>query len=250
VPGIAAVAGFFGWRHGVGALGALCVVIAAVGLVALPERPRSPTAEGATRALSNIWGSHRGRPDLWLALLTAATRGAYWTAFLTYAGGWLHDAFQLPTWKLGPVFTLSALAYMAGIEVGSRWAKRSGPHAVIALANVGAGTLVLLLPLMPWLGAGLVGFAASALLGGAGGSTLLALTLQLAPESRGATMALSTSLNSVGGAFGVVVVGLAIAALGYAGLGLVSGALSAVTVVLARLLAGRQWAGVGAVAAR
>jgi predicted MFS family arabinose efflux permease len=243
VPGIAAIAGFFGWRVGVGALGALFVAVAVVGLAALPERPRPTTAGSAAQALGDIWQSHRHRPDLWLALLIGGARGAYWTAFLTYAGGWLHDAFQLPTWQLGPVFTMSAIAYMAGIEVGSRWAARSGPKPVIVLANVGAGILVLILPATPWLAADLAGFAALALLCGVGGSTLLALTLRLAPASRGATMALSNSLTSVGGAFGVVLAGVAIAALGYPGLGVVSGGLALVTVVLAQLLAGMNRTG-------
>ncbi|HLZ09267.1 MAG TPA: MFS transporter [Chloroflexota bacterium] len=232
VPGIAAVVAIVGWRLGVGALGTLFVAIGVLGLAALSDRPNPRVPGNTSQALAEIWRSHRQRPNLWLALLIGGTRAAYWTAFLTYAGGWLHDAFQLPTWQLGPVFTMSAIAYMAGIEVGSRWAAKSGPHAVIVLANVGAGILALLLPATPWLLVSLVGFAALALLCGAGGSTLQALTLQLAPASRGATMSLSNSLISVGGAFGVVLAGVAIAALGYPGLGLVSGVLAVATVLL------------------
>jgi predicted MFS family arabinose efflux permease len=240
VPGVALVAGFVGWRQGVAGLGALLLLTAVVGLVALPDHLSPAATRGAARALRDIWESHRGRTDLWLAFLTAGIRGAYWTAFLTYAGGWLHDTFQLPTWQLGPVFTASALAYMAGIEVGTRWAKRTGRHSVIAYANAGAGILLLLLPLVPVLAVDLLGFVVATLLCGAGSTALQTLTLQLAPASRGATMSLSNSLISIGGALGVVAAGLAIAALGYPGLGLVAGLLAAATVGLARWLAAKR----------
>jgi DHA1 family inner membrane transport protein len=233
VPGIAAVAGFLGWRLGVGLCGALCLA-AALSQFALPNQLRQTAPGNAGRALGKIWSSHQHRPSLWLALLTSAARGAYWTAFLTYAGGLFQDGFKLVTWQLGPVFTLSAVAYMAGIEVGSRWAARSGQRAVVVLANLGAAALVALVPLSPSLAPALVGFALSALIGGAGYSALLALILQLAPESRGSTLALNNTLTNVGSAGGVAIAGLAIAALGYAGLGLASGLLALGMVLVAR----------------
>jgi predicted MFS family arabinose efflux permease len=236
-PGITAVAGVFGWRLGVGALGILLIAVAVVGLGVFPEQSRPVLSGKTVEALREIWESHWGRPGLWLALVTAASRGAYWTAYLTFAGAWLHDSFNLPTWQIGPVYTLNTVAWMAGIEVGTRWADRSGPKAVIVWANVGAGVLVLLLPQTPWLVPSVIGFAVASLLVGAGGSTLLALTLRLAPASRGATMALGNGLTGVGGAVGVVISGLAISAIGYPGLGFASGALALVTVALALLIA-------------
>jgi DHA1 family chloramphenicol resistance protein-like MFS transporter len=219
-PATALIAQLAGWRMSLVICGLAFLAVAALGLLALPNQPPPRQAGGLSVALGRIWSSHRHRPDLALVLVASALRGASWVGFLTYLSILYRGIFLLETWQLGSVLALGASAYALGSEAAGRLATRFRLRTMLVAALVGSALGGALVPSLSYLPLSLAVYTGFCLLNGVTNAVFSALTLQMAPESRGATMSLSSTLGSVGSALGIAAAGLAIGLLGYSGLGL------------------------------
>ncbi|MDA8218340.1 MAG: MFS transporter [Dehalococcoidales bacterium] len=227
VPIVAVAAQLLGWRAGVAGYAVVVLSVAVACLAWLPNR-RSQMSRVALRSvLRTIWREHRGRSELLLVLAANGARSTCTMGFLAYASAFYREVFGLATWQVGPLIAVTAVAFVLGTIAGGRWSGTVGPRRLSALGCLLTGTFICVNPLMPTLVLATLATLLFAMFGGITNSTLIALLLRLATANRGATMALNSTLVSLGNALGVSVGGIGLAALGYPGLGLAVAAFAA-----------------------
>jgi predicted MFS family arabinose efflux permease len=148
-----------------------------------------------------------------------------WIGVLVYAGALFVESYGTSTALTGVLLALAAASFIAGNLTFRRVAGGELVRPLVALA-LGMAFLVTLFGVVrPSVAASAILLAAAAFLGGA--RTLLgnAYGLHTAPERRIAVMATRAAANQFGYFVGSAVAGVAIAAFGYPGLGVVLGLL-------------------------
>lgn len=217
MPAIGLV-GAASWRY---AWLAVPLVAALAAGLAAAHGPRTaavaPRGGGLRDALSD--------PDIARWALGELLANSAWIGLLVYVGALFVESYGTSPARTGAVLSLAALAFTAGNLTFRRYAAADPRRLLVTLALVLAVVVPLLgaLRIDGTLSALLL--AVAAFLGGA--RTLLgnAYGLHVASERRVPAMAARAAANQFGYFLGSAVAGAALAAFGYAGLGVALGAL-------------------------
>ena len=245
LPGVALLTGWLGWRWAFGALTAgLLALAGAVWVIAprahasalsaasgpqraprqdhLPHPPPTPVpAEGTLRFL-------RRNPATAAMLLGNMLHQGASACVATYTAAFLFERFGVPLREVGVWLALIAAGSVSGSLVGGHAARR-GPLAISA-GTCAASTV--LAPLFLWGGLPLPVAALVAAVNAFAQSMRLPAQLSVvsdaAGERRGALLGLNATSNQTGFTLGAVMGGALLGATGYAGIGALAGAASAV----------------------
>jgi predicted MFS family arabinose efflux permease len=232
------------WIGGMPAVGALADVswraawlvptvaaLAAFGLVrrrpADPASSRSPGAVGAWR-----------EPAVARFALGELLANAAWASVLTYSGALLLVSYDLTPGVVALGLGAMAAAMLPGTFLARRHAARATPALLAALTAIQAGAVVVLGGLRPEPAATLAVLAAMAFVNGWRSMVASALGMDAAPRDRVAVMSMRAAANQFGYLLGAAAGGMALAAAGFAGLGIALGCMftTAALVHLAALL--------------
>lgn len=205
------------WRYAWVALPFTAALLAAVVLLRRPRSTPAPRRGGLGPALRD--------PEIarWAAgeLLAIAA----WLGTLVYAGALFTESYGTSLTVTGGVLAAGAAAYAAG-NLAARRAVERDPRRVLVRAALGLAAAVVLfgvLRLGVAVSAGL--FATAAALAGARTLAGNAAGLAVAPERRMGAMSARSAVNQFGYFIGSAVAGAALAAFGYAGVGVAAGVL-------------------------
>jgi predicted MFS family arabinose efflux permease len=148
-----------------------------------------------------------------------------WIGLLVYVGALFTESYGTSSTVTGAIMALAAAAFVGGNLTFRRWAGGDPRPLLIRLALLMAILVALVGTARPGPAVSALLFAATSFLGGA--RTLLgnAFALGVAPERRRAAMAARAAANQFGYFVGAAVGGIALAAAGYPGLGIVLGLL-------------------------
>ena len=207
------------WRYGWLAL----PLTAALGAgVAVARRPGSTPSAADGDGLRATLADPRLRR--WVLAELAAQSG--WIGVLVYAGALFTESYGTSPALTGVFLSVSAAAFTVGNFVFRRVADADDTRRPLIRLALGMGVLVMLLgAVRPTAAVSMAFFAATAFLGG--GRTLLGSSygFRTSPERRVAAMAARAAANQFGYFVGAAVGGVALAAWGYAGLGVLLGLL-------------------------
>jgi predicted MFS family arabinose efflux permease len=215
MPVVGAVAGA-GWR-------VTWVVPAVAGLAAL----------GLTRLRPRDVPSRRGRASTWSADVARFTGGellanAAWASVLTYSGALLLSSYGITPATAALGLGLVAAAMLPGTFTARRHAAQATRGRLIALTLAQAAAVVVLGAVRPAPAWTLALLAAMAFVNGWRSMMASALGMDTVPEDKLAVMSMRAAANQFGYLLGAAVGGLALAAGGFAALGV---ALSAMFVL-------------------
>jgi predicted MFS family arabinose efflux permease len=217
------VLGELSWRYGVLATPLLGAALAAF---ALARRPRTaPVARnvGLRAALAQAPVAR------WAAAELLASAG--WTGTLVYSGALFVESYGTSPVVTGLVLAAAAAAFVAGNLFFRSLVGVDDRRSIIVLSLLLAGLLPVFGAVRPGLAVSGALMAAAAFL--AAGRMLLgnAFGLTTAPDQRLAVTSARAAANQFGYFLGAGIAGVALAAAGYAGLGLALGGLFAAAVV-------------------
>ncbi len=206
------------WRYAWLALPLTAATAAAFGVARGPSSPRTDVASGG--ALAAL-----AQPDVRRWALGELFANAAWIGLLVYSGALFTESYGTSTTATGIALAAMAAAFVAGNLLSRRFVDRELRGTLIRLA-LGMAAIVPAVGLVrpnTLVSAALLALAAFL----AGGRTLLgnAYGLEAAPERRVAVMATRAAANQFGYFFGPAIGGVALAASGYGGLGVVLGLL-------------------------
>lgn len=215
---LAGLVGGASWRYAWLGLPLVAAIVAACAAAAAPRPAATSAAHGGLlAALSDR--------DISRWALSELLANSAWIGLLVYSGALFTQSYSTSTTRTGVILALAAVAFAAGNLTSRRHAEGHLRQRLVALALTMAVVVALfgIARPSPAVSAGL--FIVAAFLGGA--RTLLgnAFGLQAAPERRVAVMAARAAANQFGYFVGSAVGGLALAASGYAGFGVVLGLL-------------------------
>jgi predicted MFS family arabinose efflux permease len=202
------------WRYTWLALPLLAGVAAASAAARGPSSPPSEAADGGV--LAALADRDVARWALGELLANSA-----WIGLLVYSGALFTESYGTSTTLTGIVLAFAAAAFVTGNLTFRRYAGGEQRQLLVRLALAMGAIVPLVGAVRPNTAVSALLLAATAFLGGA--RTLLgnAFGLQAAPERRVAVMAARAAANQFGYFVGSAVGGVALAAFGYPGLGLV-----------------------------
>jgi predicted MFS family arabinose efflux permease len=206
------------WRYAWLALPLVAAATAALAAARGPSSRPSGVAGGGVRAAL-------ADPEVARWAVGELLANSAWIGLLVYAGALFTESYGTSTTLTGVVLALAAAAFVVGNMTFRRYAGGDLRSLLIGLALAMAALVPLVGTVRPNAAVSAVLLSATAFLGGA--RTLLgnAFGLRASPERRVAVMAARAAANQFGYFVGSAVGGLALAASGYPGLGLVLGLL-------------------------
>jgi predicted MFS family arabinose efflux permease len=229
LPVVGVLAGL-GWRW---ALLVVPVAAAATASAAVATRPRDDAA-GPGGGLAVL----RNRPGAGRWALGELLAYSAWTGTLVFAGSLFVESESASPAVAGLLLAAGAAAYIPGNLLARRWTGPGARRAIVALALLAAATVAVFGSVRPGLAASAVAFAVLSFLGGARTLVGSAYGLKIAPDARMAVTRVRAATLQFGYLVGTAVGGLALAAAGWAGMGLAMGAMFALAAV--PHLAGRR----------
>ena len=212
LPVLTQIADAAGWRWAIVAPAPLAVVVFA-GSLALPRVASAPGGP-----LWSGWAAGYGRvfrqgETVWLLAAMVALM-AVWFSWLIYFGAYAETVFGVGAGTLSLLFLAGGAAQVAANNLTPPLLRRRPPRVVASLAAAIVGVNLLLVGVAYTEGWTLFPFIA---IGSAAGSVMFVsiniLLLDSIPAARGAVMSLQSAGLELGGAAGVAVTGLALAAL-------------------------------------
>jgi predicted MFS family arabinose efflux permease len=199
------VGGLFGWRAVFLTLGAAWLTVATVVLVAARgDRPSAPGGPGSFATYLALLA----RPRVRLVLATVAIEGLLFYGAVAYVGAYLHECHGMGFAEVGFALAAQGIGGLAfAIGAGRLLARLGEPGLVLGGGALAASALMAMsvlpsgwaaVPMNAVLGLGLVMLH----------NTLQTNATQMAPEARGAAVALFAAMLFAGQSIGVFVGGL------------------------------------------
>jgi DHA1 family inner membrane transport protein len=215
--------GELSWRYGLLAIPLLGSALAAFALAGRPRTAPIDRSVGLGAALAQAPVAR------WAAAELLASAG--WTGTLVYSGALFVESYGTSPVETGLVLAGAAAAFVAGNLVFRPLVGVHDRRRMIVLSLLLAGLVPVFGAVRPGLAVSGVLMAAAAFL--AAGRMLMgnAFGLRTAPDQRLAVMSARAAANQFGYFFGAGIAGAALAAGGYAGLGLALGGLFAAAVL-------------------
>jgi DHA1 family inner membrane transport protein len=228
------------WIGGMPAVGALADVswraawlvptVAAVAAFGVVRRRPRDDASARSRGTAGAWRE----PAVARFAFGELLANAAWASVLTYSGALLLASYDLSPAVVALGLGAMAAAMLPGTFLGRRHAVRPTSALLAALTGFQAGAVVVLGGLRPAPAATLVVLAAMAFVNGWRSMVASSLGMEVAPQDRVAVMSMRAAANQFGYLLGAAAGGLALAAAGFAGLGVVLGCMF-ITAVLVHL---------------
>jgi predicted MFS family arabinose efflux permease len=217
------------WIGGMPAVGALAdvswraawLVPTVAGLVALRLVRRRPPDRSSSQS--------RGPAGAWRDPVVARfafgelLANAAWASVLTYSGALLLGSYNLTPSVVALGLGAMAAAMLPGTFLARRHAARATPALLAALTALQGAAVVVLGGLRPAPAATLGVLAAMAFINGWRSMVASALGMDTAPRDRVAVMSMRAAANQFGYLLGAAAGGVALAAAGFAGLGMTLG---------------------------
>jgi predicted MFS family arabinose efflux permease len=232
------------WIGGMPAVGALADVswraawlvptVAALAAVRLVRRRPPDCASSRSRGPVGAWRE----PAVARFAFGELLANAAWASVLTYSGALLLGSYDLTPGVVAVGLGAMAAAMLPGTFLARRHAARATPALLAALTAFQGGAVVVLGGLRPAPAATLAVLAAMAFVNGWRSMVASALGMDAAPRDRVAVMSMRAAANQFGYLLGAAAGGMALAAAGFAGLGIALGCMftTAVLVHLPALL--------------
>lgn len=200
VPVAAWVAESLGWRANYVAFGISGVFLALAVRLWLKEGARSPGAERRARSYLSFLGSRSTAAGAFSAFFV--TGGV--TGFLLFLGAHLQKKLGLSVGQVGMVFLLCGVASLVGAFGAGRLSDRMGKLRMALASSLALAVFLLVVPYVEgtvvYVVLGLVGVSVAARL-----APLQSLITELvAPDSRGAYVALRNTMSQCGNATGAL----------------------------------------------
>ncbi|WP_082470193.1 MFS transporter [Curtobacterium sp. S6] len=237
-PLLAGPAIYWGWQGDFVATAVLCLALAALmtsPLITTTPPPGSASGTGAPsvpRGYAASWKAAAALRGVVPMLIASTARTSAFMGQLAYLAVFYHDRFALGPGVFSLVWTLSGSAFFLGNWFGGRALRRvNAPWrtALVGCAAALVGTLAVgglfLAPTAPW------ALAATAVLGASHAVLAASVTVLLVGQSagrRGTVLGLNGAGQSLGVCIGASVAGLGLAVGGWAGVGLLLAAVTAV----------------------
>lgn len=199
------------------------VVAATMAGVALRRAPTRPS----TRSRPGLQGVVTDRAlQAWA--ISEVLSYAAWSGVLIYAGALLVESYGTSLSGVGLALGLGAAAYIPGTFVAQRVTARRAGRALLAAATIFLAFAVIVFgAVRPNAAATTIGFGALCFVTGARTYLGSAVGLALAADRHAAAMSVRAAAAQIGWILGGLLGGIALAAGGYAAVGLVLGALYA-----------------------
>jgi DHA1 family inner membrane transport protein len=218
MPAVGAVAGV-GWRA------AWLVVPTVVALAALAlVRLRPP--DTPSRRTGDAVGAWR-RADVARFAVGELLANAAWASVLTYAGALLVGSYALSPAVVALGLGGAAVAMLPGTFTARRHAAQATPAMLAALTVFQGGAVIVLGSVRPAAAVTLAVIGVMAFVNGWRSMVASSLGMDTAPEDKVAVMSMRAAANQFGYLLGAAAGGLALAAGGFSGLGIVLAALFA-----------------------
>jgi MFS transporter, DHA1 family, inner membrane transport protein len=217
------------WIGGMPAAGALAdvswraawLVPTCAALVAFTLVRRRPRDHGIARSQGRM-GAWR-EPAVARFAFGELLANAAWASVLTYSGALLVASYDLTTGVVAIGLGAMAAAMLPGTFLGRRHAARATPALLAALTALQAAAVVVLGGVRPAPAATLAVLAAMAFVNGWRSMVASSLGMEVAPQDRVAVMSMRAAANQFGYLLGAAAGGFALAAAGFAGLGITLG---------------------------
>jgi predicted MFS family arabinose efflux permease len=226
------------WIGGMPAVGALADVswraawlvptLAALAALRLVRRRPPDRASSRSRGQVGAWRE----PAVARFAFGELLANAAWASVLTYSGALLLASYDLTTGVVAVGLGAMAAAMLPGTFLGRRHAARATPALLAALTAFQAGAVVVLGGVRPAPAATLAVLAAMAFVNGWRSMVASSLGMEVAPQDRVAVMSMRAAANQFGYLLGAAAGGMALAAAGFAGLGIALGCMFTTAVLV------------------
>lgn len=217
IPVGAVVSGVLTWRLTFVLMASLCLVFTYLLYRKFPrDQARALGSGGGAGSIGRVLSQLHiaaalGSTYLWTSC---------WFTFVTYAGAYYRDEFDVADWALGGITMVLGTGVLIGSNAGGRLGDRIGKRPIIvAMTMVFAlfMTLETTVAQSLWLAAVL--FFVFSIAGGARFAAQQALLSEMAPAMRGTVMALNAACQQFGIVTGSLTGGLVLTAWDYTGIG-------------------------------
>lgn len=203
------------------------LVASAFALAVVAIRPRDAPATAPGPDHPSVW-RHPGVRG-WAAGELCAYAG--WAGTLVFAGALFVESYGISSTAVGLLLGTVAVAYLPGTFLARRWVDRSTRPLLIAGALASAAGVAVFGLVRPGVPVSAAVLAALAFVAGARTISGSALGLDIAPGDKLRVMSVRTAALQGGYLLGAALGGAALAAYGYAGLGIVLAVLFALAAV-------------------
>ncbi len=191
-----------GWHSvfGLASITGVCLVIlAAVFLPPLSQRRGSPLAAGIFSRAVGVYFSFLRTEGTLGAIVCAFFASAGTMGFLAFLGVWLHDAFGIPSGKIGLIFLVSGAAAFVASPLAGSLSDRIGKSQQFVASNIMLALLLVALPSLRWGYLLFLLFFAISLTAAFRQGPMEALLSEIVPsQTRGAFLALKNSFSQLG----------------------------------------------------
>jgi predicted MFS family arabinose efflux permease len=225
-PASALIAPRWGWRVVFASFSVLAVAMLVVALWKLPAVDGHGQS-GFPRLLP-----HFRKPERLAGIVAAFLTSGGLVGFLTYAGAWLTEERGLSLDRVAAVFAISGMAAVGASPLSGWVSDRVGKRRVIVGANAVLATAFLVVARLDWGAALFAGIAAIGVAASARQAPLHALSTEIVDASvRGEYTAVRNAASQLGIAGAAAASAYAFDAVGFAGVGVVAAALTALVPV-------------------